>query len=142
MASALKASPMLVARRIEAISGIRPVTLLIASGIGLVIAILAVTGTAANHLRGQALAAAEGDLARVDSVVATATDRSLLAVDGRLAEVTDQFGAAASGGVASFREAAPLGPPLTGASSMETPMSARSAEIWRTSAGEFVEQSI
>lgn len=106
MASGLTPSPILVTRRIEEVSGIRPVTLLIASGIALIIAILIATGTAAIHLREQALAAAESDLVRVDSLLAEATNRSMAVVDGRLTEVAGRLGAAASGAAAGFRRAA------------------------------------
>lgn len=87
----LTANPMLVTRRIEEVSGIRPVTLLIAFGIVLIIVILMVTGIAANHLRVQALITAEDDLARVDTVLAEATSRSITAVDARLAGIANRI---------------------------------------------------
>jgi hypothetical protein len=60
------AAPGLVlAGRPEGISGTRPLTLLIATGIALVTAILMVTGIAANHLREQALRTAESELVRL-----------------------------------------------------------------------------
>src|SRR5689334_3312875 len=86
-----------VAARIEEVSGIRPVTLLIAFGIVLIIAILMATGIAANHLRQQALATTEGELARLDSVLAAASDSSLRAADTRLADIAEQLQAAAGG---------------------------------------------
>ena len=97
---------VLVTRRIEEVSGIRPVTLLIASGIALIAAILMVTGIAANHLREQALISAASELARIDGVFAEASNRSLKAVDARLAEVADGLGQAAGGDAARLREAA------------------------------------
>jgi signal transduction histidine kinase len=78
-----------VAQRIEEVSGIRPVTLLIASGIVLITAILIATGTAANHLRQQEIATTEGELGRIDSILAEASKRSLSAVDAQLADVAE-----------------------------------------------------
>lgn len=95
-----------VARRIEQVSGIRPVTLLIASGIVLITAILTSTGVATNHLRQQALATAEGELGRIDSLLAEASNRSLNAVDARLADIADRVQQAGGAGGAEFREAA------------------------------------
>jgi signal transduction histidine kinase len=97
---------VLVTRRIEEVSGIRPITLLIASGIALIAAILLVTGVAANHLREQALTTAASELARIDSVLAEASNRSLKVADARLAEVAGRLSQAASGDAARFREAA------------------------------------
>src|SRR5579862_1711531 len=104
MASPQVARHVLVTRRIEEVSGIRPVTLLIASGIVLITAVLIVTGIAASNLREQALATAERDLVRVDSVLAEAATRSLLAVDSRLAEVANRLRDMPGGD--GFREAA------------------------------------
>lgn len=92
MTVGLTSNPMLVTRRIEEVAGIRPVTLLIASGIALIIVILMVTGIAANHLRRQALTAAESDLVRVDSVLAEASKRSFEVVGGRLDEIAAHIG--------------------------------------------------
>src|SRR6266446_146227 len=84
---------VLVTRRIEEVSGIRPITLLIASGI------------APNHLREQALTTAASELARIDSVLAEASNRSLKVADARLAEVAGRISQAAAGDAARFREA-------------------------------------
>ncbi len=97
---------VLVTRRIEEVSGIRPITLLIASGIALIAAILLVTGIAANHLREQALTTAASELARIDSVLAEASNRSLKVADARLAEVAGRLSQAAAGDATRFREAA------------------------------------
>ncbi len=96
---------VLVARRIEEVSGIRPVTLLIASGIALITAILIVTGIAENRLRAQALTSAASELARIDGVFAEASNRTLSVVDARLTEVASRLSQAANGDAARFREA-------------------------------------
>ena len=113
MAAGPMARHVLVARRIEEVSGIRPVTLLIASGIALISAILIVTGIAENRLRAQALTTAASELARIDSVFAEASNRSLKVVDARLAEVASRLSRAADGDTARFREA--VAAPETGA---------------------------
>ncbi|MGC2415402.1 MAG: ATP-binding protein [Stellaceae bacterium] len=95
---------VLVTQRIEEVSGIRPITLLIASGIALITAIPIVTGIAANHLRDQALTMAASELARIDNVLAAASNRSLRVADARLAEVADQLSRAAAGDAARLRE--------------------------------------
>ena len=87
---------VLVTRRIEEVSGIRPITLLIASGIALITAILLVTGIAANHLRERALTTAASELARIDSVLAEASNRSLKVADARLAELAGRLSEAAA----------------------------------------------
>src|ERR1043166_5151293 len=98
-----------VAGRIEQVSGIRPVTLLIAFGIVLVTAIVMATGLAANGLRQQALATAESELGRIDSVLAAAVNRSLTAADAELAEIAARV---ESGDAAPFRDGAAQ-PPIT-----------------------------
>ena len=65
----------------------RPITLLIATGIALVTAILMVVGMAANHLRQQALHTAKSELVRVDSVLAAASNASLDVISSRLADL-------------------------------------------------------
>jgi signal transduction histidine kinase len=105
MAAGPMARHVLVARRIEEVSGIRPLTLLIASGIALISAILIVTGIAENRLRAQALTTAASELARIDSVFAEASDRSLKVVDARLDDVARNLSQAANGDAARFREA-------------------------------------
>src|SRR5713226_2811427 len=103
MASLFVARHAPVARRSEQVSGIRPVTLLIASGIVLITAILIATGIAADHLRQQALTTTEGELGRLDSVLAEAIDRSFNVVDAQLADIADRVRVADG---TSLREAA------------------------------------
>jgi signal transduction histidine kinase len=79
-----------VTRRIEQVSGIRPLTLLIASGIVLITAILIATGIAASQLRQQALYTTESELGRIDSVFAEAIDRSFNTVDAQLAAIAER----------------------------------------------------
>ena len=93
MASRSEARHLLVGRRIEEVSGIRPVTLLIASGIALITLVMIATGIAANNLRRQALATAESDLVRVDSVLAEALNRSLAAVNEPLGDIAARLAA-------------------------------------------------
>lgn len=95
-----------VTRRIEEVSGIRPVTLLIATGIALITAILLVTGIAANHLRKHALYTADSELARVGSVLAAASNRSLHLADTQLADIAGGLPPGATADAAGFREAA------------------------------------
>src|SRR5579863_6757876 len=90
MASLFVARHAPAARRVQQVSGIRPVTLLIASGIVLITAILIATGVAANHLRRQAISTTESELGRIDSVLAEAIDRSFNAVDAQLADIADR----------------------------------------------------
>lgn len=96
---------VLVARRIEEVSGIRPVTWLIASGIALITAILIMTGIAENRLRAQALTTAASELARIDSIFAEASNRTLTNIDARLGEVASRLSQAADGNAAQFRQA-------------------------------------
>lgn len=70
-----------------ALASVRPVTLLIASGIILVAAILIVTGVVAEHLREQAVATTEAGLTQLDAVLAEAGGRSLRAVDDALGDI-------------------------------------------------------
>lgn len=102
MSSAFAARHAPVAKRIEQVSGIRPVTLLIACGIVLVIAILLAIGIASNDLRRQTLARTEREEAGIASLLAAATDRSLNLVDAQLADIADTLATAGS----DFREAA------------------------------------
>jgi signal transduction histidine kinase len=106
MASLFAAGDAAVARRIEEVSGIRPVTLLIAFGIVLITGILLATGIAANQLRQQALSRLETELGRIDGFLVEATRRSLNSVDARLAEVADHLHQTAAGDAATLREAA------------------------------------
>src|SRR5260370_576999 len=87
-----------VTGRIEQVSGIRPVTLLIAFGIVLITAILMATGIAANGLRRQGLAATESELGRIGSILAAAGNRSLQTVDAQLAPIPDRARPAPSSG--------------------------------------------
>ncbi len=95
-----------VTGRIEQVSGIRPVTLLIAFGIVLITAILMATGIAANGLRRQALAATESELGRIGSILAAAGNRSLQTVDAQLADIAERVGPVGSAAGGSWREAA------------------------------------
>src|SRR5688572_8607614 len=106
MSSRQVARHVLVTRRIEEVSGIRPVTLLIALGIALVTVILMITGIAATHLRQQAIRTADGELARLVSVLAAASNRSFHVIDAQLAEITRQLGQTASPDAARFRDSA------------------------------------
>ena len=106
MDSRVGAQQAITGRRIEEISGIRPVTLLIATGIALITAVLMVTGIAANHLRQQALITAGSELARIDGILAAASNRILGGLDSRLSEIGERFQQAGQGGAASYREAA------------------------------------
>src|SRR5262245_55462660 len=76
-----------VTRRIEEVSGLRPITVLIAFGITLIIGLLIATGIAANQLRQQALTTTESELARVDSILAEAINRSFNVFDVHLAAI-------------------------------------------------------
>lgn len=106
MVSFLAAPHGSVARRIEQMSGIRPITLLIAFGIVLITGILIVTGLAANQLRQQALSRTEVEIGRIDSILVAATGRLLSTVDARLADVADDLRQTASGDATTLREAA------------------------------------
>src|SRR5215204_5819963 len=106
MSSRQVARHVLVTRRIEEVSGIRPVTLLIALGIALVTVILMVTGVAATHLRQQAIRTADGELARLGSVLAAASNRSFHVIDAQLAKISRQLGQPANPDAARFRDTA------------------------------------
>jgi signal transduction histidine kinase len=106
MSSRQVARHVLVTRRIEEVSGIRPVTLLIALGIALVTVILMVTGIAATHLRQQAIRTADGELARLGSVLAAASNRSFHVIDAQLADISGQLGQPANPDAVRFRDAA------------------------------------
>src|SRR5690242_15817240 len=113
MAASAVAGQIPVTRRIEEVSGIRPVTLLIASGIALITALVLLTGIALNHLREQALSAAANELTRIDSVLAKASERTLRIVDAQLAETGDAVQDAMNSDSARFRDVATA--PETGA---------------------------
>jgi signal transduction histidine kinase len=91
MASHLPGDTAGTVRHGELMPGVRPVTLLIASGIILITAILIVTGLAAGHLRDAALVTTESELARIDTVLAEAANRSFRAADIELGEIADQL---------------------------------------------------
>jgi signal transduction histidine kinase len=95
-----------VAARFEQVSGIRPVTLLVAFGIMLITVILIATGIAAGQLRQQALAAADSELGRIDSVLAEAIDRSFNVLDAQLADIADHLRQAGVADGARLPEAA------------------------------------
>ncbi len=95
-----------VTRRIEQVSGIRPMTLLIASGIVLITALLIATGIAANQLRQQAITTTESELGRIDSVLAKAIDRSLNVVDAQLGDIAERVRQAGVADGTTLREAA------------------------------------
>ena len=84
--------PPRVRRQDWAWSSIRPVTLLIASGIVLVAAILVLTGLVAGHLREQALDAAQVEMGRLDAVVAAGAERSFAASDTVLKTLSGRLG--------------------------------------------------
>src|SRR5580765_6806277 len=105
MVSFLVAPDGSVARRIEQMSGIRPVTLLIAFGIMLITGILIATGLATNQLREQAVSRTGTELGRIDGILVAATGRLLNTVDARLADVADDLRQTAADAT-SLREAA------------------------------------
>ncbi len=106
MVSFLVAPDGSVARRIEQMSGIRPVTLLIAFGIVLITGILIATGLATNQLREQAVSRTGTELGRIDGILVAATGRLLNTVDARLADVADDLRQTAAGDATTLREAA------------------------------------
>ncbi|HZT87640.1 MAG TPA: ATP-binding protein [Stellaceae bacterium] len=75
--------------------GVRPVTLLIASGILLVAAILLVTGLVAGHLREEALASTQIELARINLVLAESNNDSVAMLDGLLKKLGEALRARA-----------------------------------------------
>jgi signal transduction histidine kinase len=93
-----------VTQRIEEVSGIRPVTLLVAFGIILITTLLICTGIAANHLRGQALDTTESELGRIDGLLASSARLTFKAADARLAEIAARLKSPAD--VAALRDAA------------------------------------
>ena len=65
----------------------RPLTLLIACGVVLAVALLVVTGLVAGYLRQQTLESSEAGLLRVDAVLVEAGNRSLLSVEAVLSDI-------------------------------------------------------
>jgi signal transduction histidine kinase len=90
----------------ESLSGMRPITLLIATGIALITATLMVIGIAANHLREQALRTAGSELARIDSVLAAASTASLDVITSRLTDLAARLEQNAAADPANLRAAA------------------------------------
>jgi signal transduction histidine kinase len=74
-----------------ALSQVRPVTLLVASGIVLASALLIVTGLIAGYLREQALRASATGITRLDAAFAEAGRRSLRTVDAMLGDIGDRL---------------------------------------------------
>ncbi|HEX3881212.1 MAG TPA: ATP-binding protein [Stellaceae bacterium] len=72
-------------------SSVRPVTLLIASGIVLIAAILMLTGLVAGHLREQALDATQAEMGRLDAVVAASANHSFAAADAVLKSLSERL---------------------------------------------------
>ena len=107
-----------VARRIEQLSGIRPVTLLVAFGIVLITGILISTGIAANHLRRQALDTTETELGRIDVILGAGTRLLFNAADGRLSEIAARLTTPTTSGAASLSDMA--GSPAIDALARET----------------------
>jgi signal transduction histidine kinase len=95
-----------VAQRIEQVSGIRPITLLIAFGIVLITVLLIATGIAANQLRQQALRTTESELGRIGSVIAETIGRSFNVVDAQLTDIADRVRRDGVADGASLRETA------------------------------------
>src|SRR6185503_9048897 len=102
MASRVASRPTM-AEGPESLSGMRPITLLIATGIALITAILMVIGIAANHLRDQALRTAGSELTRIDSVLATASNASLDVITSRLADLAARLEQNAGDSEGTFR---------------------------------------
>jgi signal transduction histidine kinase len=65
----------------------RPLTLLIACGVVLAVALLIVTGLVTGYLRHQTLESSEAGLLRVDAVLVEAGNRSLLSVEAVLSDI-------------------------------------------------------
>jgi signal transduction histidine kinase len=74
-----------------ALSQVRPVTLLVASGIVLASALLIVTGLIAGYLREQALRSSATGITRLDAAFAEAGRRSLRTVDAVLGGIADRL---------------------------------------------------
>lgn len=70
---------------------VRPVTLLIASGIVLIAAILIVTGVIAGRLHDQAVASIKSELVQLDAIVAEANSRSFGVADAVLQSLSDRL---------------------------------------------------
>lgn len=98
-----------VTRDIDQVPGIRPITVLIASGIVLIMAILIATGLAINHLRQQVLTTTDVELGQVDSVLAKAVNRWFNVVDAQLADVAERVHQASGADGTNFRQAAMTG---------------------------------
>jgi signal transduction histidine kinase len=117
-------------RRGPAWSSIRPVTLLIASGIVLIAGILMLTGFVAGHLRQQALDATRAEMARLDAVVAAATGRSFVAADSVLQSVAQRLRRSSGRDAPAFADGAMIagtGPALEAALGPASPFAAIAA---------------
>lgn len=84
--------PSAVVKRDWAMSSVRPVTILIATGIVLITGLLIVTGVIAGSLHDQALATTERELARIGAVLAEASSRNFHTADAVLQSVADRLG--------------------------------------------------
>jgi len=89
-----------------AVSSVRPVTLLIASGIVLIAAILILTGIVAGRLRDQTVAATEGELGRLDAVLAQSGGRTFHVGDGELQVLSERLSQGGTIGAEAFAAAA------------------------------------
>ncbi|HEY1794740.1 MAG TPA: ATP-binding protein [Stellaceae bacterium] len=98
--------PPAAQRRDGAWSSIRPVTLLIASGIVLIAGILMLTGFVAGHLREQALNATQAEMARLNGVVAASTDRTFTTADTVLKFASERLRRAPAGDAPAFADGA------------------------------------
>ncbi|MGH7094480.1 MAG: hypothetical protein ACREFB_13215, partial [Stellaceae bacterium] len=81
-------------------------TLLIASGIVLIAAILILTGIVAGRLRDQTVATTEGELARLDAVLAQSGDRIFHVGDGELQVLSERLSHGGALGAEAFAGAA------------------------------------
>ena len=88
------------------LSGVRPLTLLIASGIVLISAILIVTGLTAGHMREQALDLTEHELARLDSMLSEAAGHSMRVAGVAAGSLPSQAALPTAELIALFRAAA------------------------------------
>jgi signal transduction histidine kinase len=87
-------------------SSIRPVTLLIATGIVLITGILLLTGLVAGHLREQALYATQAEMARLDAIIAISADRSFVEADAVLKSVSERLRRTSGGDAPVFADGA------------------------------------
>jgi signal transduction histidine kinase len=88
------------------VSSVRPVTLLIASGIVLIAAILILTGIVAGRLRDQTVVATEAELARFDAVLAQSGGRTFHVGDSELQVLSERLSQGGALGAEAFAGAA------------------------------------